>query len=167
MFDLQYLTVTAAVLAVAELVGVLLAVDAVMRRRSSQGAIAWCVALVAMPIVVIPVVPRLRPQLDSRGYAEALREAEASVGDRLVGLARTACRRWRPEPRERPEYGRDRGAAAHGHPFHARQPGHAARGRGGNVRGDDRGNRRGRVVRAGPVLHRAGRPSAAARCVTH
>ncbi len=82
MFDLQDLTVAAAVLVVAEVIGLLLAVDAVMRRRSSQGSIAWCVALVAMPIVVIPaylVFGRTR----FRGYAEALREAEASVGDRL------------------------------------------------------------------------------------
>jgi len=82
MFDLQDLTVTAAVLVVAEVIGLLLAVDAVMQRRSSQGAIAWCVALVAMPIIVIPlylVLGRTRFQ----GYAEALREAEASVGDRV------------------------------------------------------------------------------------
>ena len=55
MFDLQDLTVATAVLVVAEVIGLLLAVDAVMRRRSSQGAIAWCVALVAMPIIVIPL----------------------------------------------------------------------------------------------------------------
>ncbi len=82
MVDYQGLTVAAIVLAVAEVGGLLLAVDAVMRRRSSQGAIAWSVALIAMPIVVIPVYlvfGRTRFQ----GYAEALREAEASVGDRL------------------------------------------------------------------------------------
>jgi cardiolipin synthase len=85
MFDLQDLTVAAAVLAVAEVIGLGLAVDAVMRRRSSQGAIAWCVALVAMPIIVIPVylvLGRTRFQ----GYAEALREAEASVGNAVSDL---------------------------------------------------------------------------------
>ena len=83
MVDLQDLTVFAVVLAVTELAGVLLAVDAVMRRRSSQGAIAWSVALVAMPIVTIPlylVLGRTR----FHGYAEALREAEAHVGESLA-----------------------------------------------------------------------------------
>ena len=49
MFDIESLTLAAIALAVAEIIGVLLAVDAVMRRRSSQGAVAWSVALVAMP----------------------------------------------------------------------------------------------------------------------
>jgi cardiolipin synthase len=82
MFDLQNLTVTAAVLVLFEVAGVLLTFDAVMRRRSSQGAIAWCVGLVAMPIVVVPlylVLGRTRFQ----GYAELLREAETRVGARL------------------------------------------------------------------------------------
>jgi len=82
MFDLQNLTVAAAVLAVAEVIGLLLAVDAVMRRRSSQGAIAWCVGLVAMPILVIPVYV-VFGRTRFHGYAEALSEAEAIVRDRL------------------------------------------------------------------------------------
>ncbi|MHC5002410.1 MAG: cardiolipin synthase [Planctomycetota bacterium] len=80
--DLPELTVAAVVLVVAEIVGVLLAVDAVMRRRSSQGAIAWSVALIAMPIIVIPlylVLGRTRFE----GYVEALREAEAQSAEQL------------------------------------------------------------------------------------
>ena len=82
MCALQDLTVVAAVLVAAEVIGLLLAVDAVMRRRSSQGAIAWCVALVAMPIVTTPIY-LIFGRTRFQGYAEALREAEASVGDRL------------------------------------------------------------------------------------
>ena len=66
------------VLVVAEVVGVLLAVDAVMRRRSSQGAIAWSVALIALPIVTIwlyLVFGRTR----FHGYAEAVRAKEEHV----------------------------------------------------------------------------------------
>ncbi len=83
MFDIENLTLAAIVLAVAEIIGVLLAVDAVMRRRSSQGAVAWSVALVAMPVVTVPlylVLGRTR----FRGYAESLREAEAQVGESVA-----------------------------------------------------------------------------------
>jgi cardiolipin synthase len=80
--DLTNVTVATVVFAIAEIIGVVLAVDAVMRRRSSQGAIAWCVGLVAMPLVVVPlylVLGRTR----FHGYAETLREAEARVSDHL------------------------------------------------------------------------------------
>ena len=83
MFDIENLTLAAIVLVVAEIIGVLLAVDAVMRRRSSQGAVAWSVALVAMPVVTVPlylVLGRTR----FRGYAESLREAEAQVGESVA-----------------------------------------------------------------------------------
>ena len=72
----------AAVLFLAELLGVLLAVDAVMRPRSAQGAIAWSVALVCIPLVTIPfylVFGRTRFQ----GYAEAIREKEAQLDESI------------------------------------------------------------------------------------
>jgi len=68
MFDLQDLTIVGGVLLVAEIAGLLLAVDAVMRPRSSQGAIAWAVALIAMPIVTVPlylVVGRTRLRMEA------------------------------------------------------------------------------------------------------
>jgi cardiolipin synthase len=83
MFDLPDFTLAAIALAVAEIIGVLLAVDAVMRRRSSQGAIAWSVALVAMPVITVPlylVLGRTR----FRGYAESLREADVQVGESVT-----------------------------------------------------------------------------------
>jgi cardiolipin synthase len=98
MFDLYDLTVATVVLVLAEAVGLLLAVDAVMQGRSSQGAIAWCVALVAMPFVVIPLY-LVFGRTKFRGYIEAIREAEASLGDFLSDwrdrMASTAA-----EPRE-------------------------------------------------------------------
>ena len=78
MFDLDELTMAAIALVVAEIIGVLMAVDAVMQRRSSQGAVAWSVALVAMPVIAVPlylVLGRTR----FHGYAESLREAEAQA----------------------------------------------------------------------------------------
>jgi cardiolipin synthase len=82
MAEVQNLTVIGAVLVIAELLGILLAIHAIMKPRSSQGAIAWFVALITLPVVTIPlymVFGRTR----FIGYTEALRVAEACVGDRL------------------------------------------------------------------------------------
>lgn len=59
MVDFYDLTLVAAVLAVVEIIGILLAVDAVMRSRSSQAAIAWCIALITLPVVTIPLVTEI------------------------------------------------------------------------------------------------------------
>ena len=83
MSDFEFFTVTAAVLLVAEVLGVALAIDAVMGKRSSQGAIAWFIALVAVPLFTVPfylVFGRTR----FHGYGGALREAEARVGARVT-----------------------------------------------------------------------------------
>jgi cardiolipin synthase A/B len=77
------MSVIVAVFAVVELGGVILAVDAVMRPRSSQAAIAWSVSLLSLPIVVIPlyfIFGRTRFQ----GYAEALREKESHIEETLA-----------------------------------------------------------------------------------
>jgi cardiolipin synthase len=69
-------------LVIIELLGIMLAIHAIMQQRSSQGAIAWFIALIAMPVITIPfytVFGRTR----FYGYTEVLREAEARVGDRL------------------------------------------------------------------------------------
>lgn len=82
MLDLQDLTIVGAVLLFAEVLGVLLAIHAVMQPRSSQGAIAWFIALITLPVVTIPlyaVFGRTR----FLGYTEAMREATASVGESL------------------------------------------------------------------------------------
>ncbi len=75
-------TLTAALFLIVEGIGIAFGIDAVLRRRSSQGAIAWFIGLVALPIAVIPlylVFGRTR----FHGYVEALRGAEAEVGERL------------------------------------------------------------------------------------
>ena len=82
MPELTDLTLIGAFLVVAELLGIMLAIHAIMQPRSSQGAIAWFIALITLPVLTIPlytVFGRTR----FRGYKEALREAEARVGDRL------------------------------------------------------------------------------------
>ena len=71
-----------AVLLLAEVCGIWLAVDAIMRPRSSQGAIAWSVSLVAMPFIAIPLY-LIFGRTRFKGYTEALREAECEVGERI------------------------------------------------------------------------------------
>ena len=83
MFDFYDITLVAAVLAVVEIVGLLLVVDAVMRTRSSQAAIAWSIALITLPVVTIPLYV-IFGRTHFRGYAEALREKESLIGERLA-----------------------------------------------------------------------------------
>ena len=83
MFDFYDITLVAAVLAVVEIVGLLLVVDAVMRTRSSQAAIAWSIALITLPVVTIPLYV-IFGRTHFRGYAEALREKETLIGERLA-----------------------------------------------------------------------------------
>ncbi len=83
MIDFYDLTLYAAVFAVAEFIGILLAIDAVMRPRSSQAAIAWSIALIALPFVTIPIYI-IFGRTRFRGYQTALRQKEAVVGERLA-----------------------------------------------------------------------------------
>lgn len=79
MPDSFVLSLIATTLLVAEVLGVMLAVHAIMQPRSSQGAIAWFIALISMPLITVPlyaVFGRTR----FFGYTEALRKAEAQVG---------------------------------------------------------------------------------------
>ena len=82
MFDLYDLTIAAAVWAVVESMGVLLAVDAVMRPRPPRAAVAWSVALIALPFVTIPLY-LIFGRTHFSGYAEALREKQDLVGEQL------------------------------------------------------------------------------------
>ncbi len=82
MLEFQSLTIAGIVLLIAEIMGVLAAIHAVMQPRSSQGATAWFIALITFPVITVPlyaVFGRIR----FLGYTEALREAEANVGDRV------------------------------------------------------------------------------------
>lgn len=69
-----------------------------MRPRSSQGAIAWSIGLVALPLLTIPLY-LIFGRTQFQGYVEALREAEERIGDHAVSwysrMAATAA-----EPRE-------------------------------------------------------------------
>ena len=80
MIDLEYLTIASVVLVIAELAGILLAFDVVMRPRSSQGTIAWFIALITMPLITIPLY-LLFGRTRFQGYAEAIRDKQTRIGD--------------------------------------------------------------------------------------
>lgn len=80
MVDLDYITLVGAVLVIAEAAGLLLAIDVVMRPRSSQGTIAWFIALIAMPIITIPLYI-LFGRTRFHGYTEAIRNKESLLGE--------------------------------------------------------------------------------------
>lgn len=94
MFDFHNLSFIAALLALVGITGLLLAVDAVMRPRSSQAAIAWAIALVALPVVTIPIY-LVFGRRHFHGYREALREKEAQIrqvlADWFTRMAATAA----------------------------------------------------------------------------
>lgn len=81
MLDLEGLTIIGAVLVVAEILGLLLALRVVMQPRSSQGTIAWFIALITLPVITVPLYA-LFGRTRFLGYTEALREAAASVDER-------------------------------------------------------------------------------------
>src|SRR5690606_33652751 len=64
------------------------AMDAVMKARTPQGATAWGIALIAMPLVALPlywVFGRARFQ----GYLDALRSFDARVAEQLENVRRS------------------------------------------------------------------------------
>jgi len=81
MLELQVSTIIGTVFVGAEIIGILLALRVVMQPRSSQGTIAWFIALIALPIITVPLYT-LFGRTRFLGYSEALREAAASVGER-------------------------------------------------------------------------------------
>ena len=82
MLDFQGLTILGFVLIIAEIIGIMTAIHAVMQPRSSQGATAWFIALITFPVITVPLYA-IFGRTRFLGYTEALREAEASVGDRV------------------------------------------------------------------------------------
>jgi cardiolipin synthase len=63
---------------VAEILGVISAVDAVMKTRTSQGAIAWAVSLVTFPYVSVPLY-WIFGRSEFHGYVQAHRIADLAL----------------------------------------------------------------------------------------
>ena len=56
MLDMQGLTIIGYILVAAEVLGILLALQVVMQPRSSQGTIAWFIALITLPVITVPLL---------------------------------------------------------------------------------------------------------------
>ena len=81
MLEIEYITFAGVVLIIAELLGLIFALDAVMRPRSAQGTIAWFIALITFPLITVPLYVLLG-RTRFHGYAEAIRDKESLIGER-------------------------------------------------------------------------------------
>lgn len=79
MIDLDYLTIAGLIFFIAEIIGIIFALDVVMSSRSSQGTIAWFISLIAMPLITVPLY-LLFGRTRFHGYAEAMRDKENEIG---------------------------------------------------------------------------------------
>jgi cardiolipin synthase len=78
--------------AVVEVLGVVAAVKAVMEARTAQGAVAWSVALVAFPLVSLPLF-LVFGQSRVRGYVQARRRLLAAASSRTARAHEALARR--------------------------------------------------------------------------
>jgi len=74
------------------LAGVLLAVNAVMTVRTSQGAVAWAVSLVSVPFVAVPAY-LVFGRSKFEGAMQAYEQRQGEI-DALVGQVRTNLQPW-------------------------------------------------------------------------
>lgn len=84
-----YAVITAAIIAAIEIAAVLSAVHALMAQRTSQGAIAWSIALVTFPFLTLPaywVLGRSRFE----GYVKARREGNTEMHRVLKNVGHVA-----------------------------------------------------------------------------
>lgn len=87
--DASHFTLVGVLFTIVELVGIATAVHAVMSVRTSQGAIAWAISLVAMPYFALPlywVFGRNKFQ----GYIRARRDDTSAMRDVVVEVATNA-----------------------------------------------------------------------------
>lgn len=80
-----------------ELLGVLSAVDAVMKARTPQGATAWVLSLVLLPLVALPLYWMFgRARFDE--YVHALRTFDAAIAEQLEDVRRNVLEDFVVEP---------------------------------------------------------------------
>ena len=153
--------------ALIQVLGLLAAGKAVMEARTAQGATAWAVALVAFPLLALPLF-LVFGQHRFHDYVAARRNARRRLPG---GAAAHAGSLAAARPARREPLHAAAGAALRAS-FHGRQQRRAAGRRCCHLRVDLRGHRRGPPLRAGPVLHPArrrlgtgaARAAARARC---
>jgi cardiolipin synthase len=98
--DPESLSVLAIGYAFLEVLGVFAAVHAVFNARSAQGSTAWAIALVAAPVVALPLYLVFGRNRFS-GYVDARRDSDQAL-DWIAATARTVCDDYQSEL---PEFG--------------------------------------------------------------
>jgi cardiolipin synthase len=83
-----------------ELIGIILAVHAVLHARSSQAAIAWAVSLIAAPYIALPIYLLFGGRKLS-GYIQARRSGDRTVKRQTLGVVRDRLLPFRTDPRDR------------------------------------------------------------------
>ena len=145
--------VLGAAYALLQALGVLAAGRAVMEARTAQGAAAWAVALVAFPLLALPLF-LVFGQSRFADYVAARRE-RAGRSSRPCAAAHAGDVAAPPPAHAHPLYPRRAVRAAGQAAVHRRQRGDAAGRRRGHLRLDLRRRRRRARLRAGAVLHPA------------
>ena len=79
-----------------EVAAVMLAIDAVMKQRTSQGAVAWAMGLIFMPLLVIPFY-LLVGQRRFYGYVEARRKGDLEIQKIASDLLKEMHQSFQPE----------------------------------------------------------------------
>ncbi len=74
-----------AILTVFEVIGIISALDAIMKTRTSQGAVAWAVSLVTMPFIVVPLY-WIFGRNKFRGYVKLRHSANTRVKHLIDGV---------------------------------------------------------------------------------
>ena len=84
-FSLEELTLLGLFLVALEIAGVILAIDAILNSRTSQGAIAWALSLVTAPYLALPLYAFFgRRKLE--GYEQSRRQRGVTINQATLHL---------------------------------------------------------------------------------
>jgi cardiolipin synthase len=85
MFAEHVTTITGLTIVLIEILGILAAIHAVMRARTSQSAIAWAISLVIFPFVALPLYLIFGPR-KFHGYVYARRAGDREIAEVAIDL---------------------------------------------------------------------------------
>lgn len=83
----EFLWILGAVLVLIEIVGLVFAVDSIMQGRTPQGTLAWCFALIMLPIVAVPFYLVFGSRRFA-GYVKARRKRRGELAQLSAHLSR-------------------------------------------------------------------------------
>jgi len=98
-----HVTLAGLVVALFEVLGLVASVDAVMRSRTSQGAVAWAVGLVSFPLVALPLY-LIFGRSRFHGYVKARRAGDTDIHRLAEEVGQRAHREDLLSDRKHPEH---------------------------------------------------------------